>query len=157
MSTETVNQLIDRLTQAGPLTAERFTALLGAPVTPSEENPYWKFYTFVLPQGPFANGELRLKTTGDSALLILWPREPLGLGTADIDRAALGSRTGMLPNPRIPPEGIETEYFQRGTVEVATQWWRTSRKLRSLVLKWAPPAAEAPANTPPQATAPSPN
>ena len=52
----------------------------------------------------------------------------------------------MLPNPRIPPEGVETEYFQRGNVEVAAQWWRTSRKLRSLVLKWAPPASAAPSN-----------
>jgi hypothetical protein len=141
MSTETVNQVVDRLAQAAPLSTERFSANLGVPLQAGEVNPYWKFYVFDLPAGPFAKGELRLNTAGDGALLILWPRDPPGLTQADVDRAALGPRTGMLPNPRIPPEGIETEYFQKGNVEVATQWWRTSRKLRSLVLKWPAPAA----------------
>ena len=140
MSTDTVNQIVDRLAQAAPLTAERFAALLGAPLKPGEVNPFWKFYTFELAAGPFARGELRLNTAGDSALLSLWPQDPPGLTQAEVDRAALGPRTGMLPNPRIPPEGIETEYFQKGNLEVATQWWSTSRKLRSLVLKWPAPA-----------------
>ncbi len=85
--------------------------------------------------GPFARGELRLNTAGSAALLSLEPRDPPGLTAANLDRAALGPRTGVLPNLRIPPEGIETEYFQRGLVEIAAQWWRTSRKMRSLVLK----------------------
>ena len=138
MSTETVNQWVERLVQAGLLEAGRFAALLGAPLQPGEDNPYWKFYTFALPEGVFAGGELRLSVAGDRALLILEPRDPPGLGLADVDRAAWGPRLGMLPNLRIPPEGIETEYFLQGGVEVATQWWRTSRRLRSLVLKWAP-------------------
>ena len=139
MSADTVNQIVERLTQGGPLTAERFAALLGAPLKPGEVNPFWTFYTVELAGGPFARAELRLNAAGDSALLSLWPHDPPGLTQADVDRAALGPRTGMLPNPRIPPEGIETEYFQKGSVEVATQWWSTSRKLRSLVLKWAAP------------------
>lgn len=138
MSTETVNQIVERLVQAGPLTPERFAALLGAPLKPGEVNPYWKFYTFELPQGPFARGELRLNTTGDGALLILEPRDPPGLGQADVDRAALGPRLSVMPNLRISPEGIETEVFQKDGVQVSTQWTLSSRRLRSLVLKWAP-------------------
>ena len=38
MSTETVNQLVDRLAQAAPLSAERFQALLGVPLKPAEVN-----------------------------------------------------------------------------------------------------------------------
>jgi len=62
---------------------------------------------------------------------------------SDIDRQALGPRLGMRPDPHIPPEGIETEYFQKGGVQVATQWTHTSRRLRSLVLKWEPAAIAA--------------
>jgi hypothetical protein len=144
MSTETVNQMVDRLVQAGALTAERFAALLGAPLQPGEMNPFWKTYTFELAGGPFAGGELRLNTAGDGALLILEPRDPPGLGQGDVDRAAFGPRLSRRPNPRIPPEGIETEYFQMDGVQVATQWTHTSRRLRSLVLKWPAPA-QAPA------------
>ena len=39
MATETITQMVERLTQAGPLTAERFAALLGAPLKPTETNP----------------------------------------------------------------------------------------------------------------------
>jgi hypothetical protein len=144
MSTETVNQVVDRLAQAAPLTAERFTALLGAPLKPGETNPFWNTYTFDLADGPFAGGELRLNAAGNGALLILKPRDPPGLGEGDIDGAALGHSLGMRPNPHIPPEGIETEYFQTDGAQVAAQWTQTSRRLRSLVLNWEPPAAVTP-------------
>ena len=155
MSTETVNQLVDRLTQAGPLTTERFAALLGAPLKPGEANPFWRTYTFELAEGPFARGEARLNTTGDGALLILEPRDPPGLGQADVDRAALGPRLGMRPNLRVPPEGIETEYFQKDSVQVATQWTRNSHRLRNLVLKWEPPTSATAASQPGAADAAS--
>jgi hypothetical protein len=79
---------------------------------------------------------VRVNTSGDGALVVLKPRDPVGLSAADVDRAALGARLGMRPNLRIPPEGVETEYFQKGEVEVATQWTRQSQRLRRLVLKW---------------------
>src|SRR5690606_34683180 len=113
MSTETVNTLVDRLTQPGALTVERFAELLGASLTPQEINPFWRTYVFELAGGPFARGEVRLHTSEPAALLILEPRDPPGLGPEDVDRAALGERTGMRPDPRIPPEGTETEFFQR--------------------------------------------
>ena len=144
MSAETVSQLVDRLVLAAPLTTDRFAALLGAPLKPGELNPFWNTYTFELAEGPFAVGELRLNAAGDGALLILEPRDPPGLGEDGIDRAALGQRLGMRPNPHIPPEGIETEFFQKGGVQVAAQWTQTSRRLRSLVLTWEPPAASSP-------------
>ena len=136
MSKAMVTQMVERLVEAGPLTAEGFTARLAAPLTAGERNPFWHTYTFALAEGPFAGGEVRVNTAGDGALVILKPREPAGLDAADVDRAALGARLGMRPNLRIPPEGVETEYFQKGGVEVATQWTRQSRRLRRLVLKW---------------------
>jgi hypothetical protein len=143
MSSQTVNQLLDRLIQPGALTAERFAALLGAPLKPGETNPYWKKYSFELAEGPFARGELRLNTAADGALLILEPRDPPGLGPDGIDRAALGPSLGMLPNPDIPPEGTLSDYYQVGGVQVILQWTARSRRLRNLVLKWEPPATAA--------------
>jgi hypothetical protein len=147
MSTNRVNQIVDRLVEPGPLTAERFATLLGVPLTAGEVNPSWETYTFKLAGGPFAGGELRLNTAADGALLILEPREPPGLGEADVDRATLGARLGARPNPHIPPEGVDTEHFQRGAAKVAVQWTHTSRRLRSLVLNWEPPAAARPPAT----------
>lgn len=140
MSTKTVNQIVDHLAQAGPLEAARFAALLGAPLKPADENPYWKFYSFELSAGPFARGELRLNTAGTAALLSLVPRDPPGLTVADMDRADWGPRLSLEPNPRIPPEGADTEIFVKDGVQVSAQWWHTSRKLRSLVLEWPAPS-----------------
>jgi hypothetical protein len=133
--------MVDRLVQAAPLTTDRFAALLDAPLKPGETNPFWNTYTFELAEGPFARGELRLNAAGNAALLILLPRDPPGLGEDDINSAALGQRLGMRPNPHIPPEGIETELFQKNGVQAAAQWTQTTRRLRSLVLTWEPPAA----------------
>ena len=140
MSTESVNQMVDRLIQAAPLTTDRFAALLGAPLKPGEMNPFWNTYTFELLGGPFARGELRLNAAGNGALLILEPRDSPGLGEGDLDSAALGQSLGVRPNPHIPPEGVDTELFQKDGVQVAAQWMHTSRRLRSLVLTWEPPA-----------------
>ena len=145
MSIETVNQIIDRLAAAGlpadaaPLTVERFSALLGAPLQPASADSYWKTYTFALAGGPFRGGELRLNAAGDGALLILEPRDPPGLGLSDVNRQALGQRQGMLPNPNIPPEGIDAEYYQPGRPRLALQWTHRSHRLRSLVLEWSAP------------------
>lgn len=146
MTTETVNQVVERLAATEPLTLERFSELLGHPPLQVEElNAFWRTYAFELPEGPFARGELRLKTSGDGALLILWPRDPQ-LGEADVDTDALGESVGFEPNPRIPPEGVVTEYYQRGKAKVGAQWMARSRRLFSLVLRWEPaadPAANA--------------
>jgi len=156
MSAQSVNQMVDRLARAASLNAERFAALLGAPVTPSEDNPYWSFYTFKLPDGPFAGGELRVSKAGDAALLSLQPRDPPGLTAADIDRSAWGPRLSLVPNPRIPPEGADTEVYKKDGVKVSTQWWHNSRKLRSLVLEWEPrQTAGPPITSVPRAASPN--
>ena len=64
MSTETVNQIVDRLVQTEALTLERFAAQLGVGFQNGEINPFWQTYTFALDTGPFAGGELRLNTPG---------------------------------------------------------------------------------------------
>lgn len=139
MSSETVNQMVERLVQAGPLTEARFAALLGAPLQRGETSPFWQGFTFELAAGPFARGELRLNTGEDGALLILEPRHPPGLGWGDVDRAALGARLGVRSNPNVPPEGVDIEYFRKDAVQVTVEWTRPSRRLRSLALEWEPP------------------
>jgi hypothetical protein len=44
----------------------------------------------------------------------------------------------LVPNPRIPPEGADSEVYEKNGVQVSAQWTHTSRRLRSLVLEWAP-------------------
>jgi hypothetical protein len=136
MSTDAVGQMVQSMVQPGSLTEERFAALLGASLQLSEMNSYWATYTFNLPQGLFAQGAFRLNAGGNSALLVLAPRDPPGLGRAELDQAALVTRLGRVPNPRIPPESADTETFMKGGVRVATQWTVRSRRLLSLFLRW---------------------
>ncbi len=149
MSTQTLTQLVDNLVQAKTLSPERFAALLGTPLTPGEANPYWQRYTFTLPEGAFTGGELRLNTNRAGALLILEPRDPPGLVREEVDRAGLGPVLAVRPYPKIPPEGLITESFQKNGVQVALQWTAHSRRLHSLVLEWDAPREE----TPPQPNA----
>jgi hypothetical protein len=140
---DSVNELVARLAQPGPLAAARFAALLGTPLTPLDENPDWTFYSFTLPDGPFAGGVLRLSTDGDAALLSLSPRDPPGLTEADVDTAAWGPRRDAVPNPRLAPEGGDTLTYQLDGVTLSTLWTHTSRRLLNLALEWpgAPPEA----------------
>jgi hypothetical protein len=144
MSNETVNELVTRLMPAAPFSAEHFAALLGVSPQPGVANPAWRGYTFALPAGPFAGGELRLNTGGDGALLILEPRQPAGLGLAEVDRAAWGPRRSVRPSPDIPPEGTVTETYQTSGTQVAVQWTLNSRRLVSLTLEWPIPQPAAP-------------
>jgi len=143
MTSDTVNQLIMRLLPAAPFSAEHFAALLGVPLRPGAANPAWQGYTFALPAGPFAGGELRVNTGGDGALLILETRQPPGLSLADVDRAAWGPRRSVRPNPDLPPEGTVTETYQTDGAQVAVQWTLISRRLVSLALEWPIPEAAA--------------
>jgi hypothetical protein len=142
MTANPLTPLVERLTEAGPLTLERFSALLDVTFEAGESNPFWRTYTAELAEGPFARTELRLKTSNDGALLILEPRDPAGLVEGNVDTSLLGTPLGMRPNPRIPPEGIESHYFRRDDAKVTLQWTSTSRRLRNLVLEWEAPAAE---------------
>ena len=136
MAADRVNSLVAQLAQPTRPDAARLAAVLGAVLTPSPDNPYWAFYTFTLGQGPFAGGELRLSKTGAGAWLLLNPRDPPGLGEAEVDRAGWGPLVSLLPNPRIPPEGADTEVYELGGVTISVEWLHTSRRLRSLALEW---------------------
>ncbi len=139
MARESVSQFVARLVQPGPLNAERFATQLGATLTRLDENPDWKFYTFVLPGGPFAGGVLRLSTDGAAALLCLSPRDPPGLTEAEVDQAAWGPPRSALPKPRIPPEGADLLAYQLEGVTLTTLWTHTSRRLVNVALEWPEP------------------
>ena len=142
-TSQSINDMVEQLAQAGALEPARFEALLGAALTPESENPYWRFYRFTLPAGPFAGGELRLSTAGTGALLILEPRDPPGLSAGDLDRAAWGPVRSLQPNPRIPPEGADTYVYDRAGVLVSVQLTHQSRRVRALTLEWRPSPAPA--------------
>ena len=145
MTTETATQLLQRLAAAAPLSAERFSALLGAPLAPAETSPSWQGYTFTLPAGPFAGGELRLDNDGSGALLILDPRDPPGLDQAGLDRAAFGPRLAIQPSRDVAPEPLVTETYRLGEAQLALEWTARSRRLRGAILEWP---ASTPSNRP---------
>lgn len=139
MGGDSVNRLVARLAQPGPLDAERMASLLGTPLQPSDEDTDWAFYKFELPDGPFAGGVLRLSRAGDAALLSLAPRDPPGLTEADLDSTAWGPRRDAVPRPRLSPEGADRLTYQLGGVTVSTLWTHTSRRLLNLALEWPAP------------------
>lgn len=144
MTTKTINQIIERLSECRPLSPERFAELLAVGMTPGAHNPYWMFFSFKLSDGAFVGGELRISAGGDRALMSLKPRDPPGLTASDVDKSTLGKRLGIVPNPHIPPEGADTESFAHEGVEIGLQWTHASRRLRSVVLKWEPRASPVP-------------
>jgi hypothetical protein len=136
MSPSPVNELVSRLLPAAPFTPEHFAALLGGPLRPGPANDFARTYTFTLPGGPFAGGELRLNASRDGALLILQPRNPPGLGAADLDRPAWGRPRDVRPNPNFPPEGALSETFAVAGAQVSLLWTLNSRRLVNLSLEW---------------------
>jgi hypothetical protein len=145
MANDGVGETAVRLAQPGPPDAAGFAALLGAPLQPSDENPDWTFYTFVLPDGPLAGGVLRLNAAGDGALLSLSPRDPPGVTEAEVDTSAWGLRVDAVPRPRLEPEGGDLLTYQLGEVKLSVLWTHVSRRLINLALEWpGPPITEEP-------------
>ena len=140
MTGASVSPFVARLAQPAPPDAAGWAARLGASLQPSAANPYWSFYTFTLPDGPFAGGVLRLRLAGPGALLSLSPRDPPGLTEADVDTAAWGPRRGAVPNPRLRPEGGDLLTYQLSGVTLSVLWTHTSRRLLNLALEWPAPA-----------------
>ncbi len=142
MAGDTVTQMVARLVAPGALDAERFASQLGTMLVRSDENPDWVFYTFDLSDGPFGDGVLRLKRTGDGALLSLSPRDPPGLTETELDISAWGLRRDAVPLPRIAPEGADRLTYPLGGVTVAVLWTHTSRRMVNLALEWPAPLSQ---------------
>ncbi len=136
MNEQTVNQVVEQLTGNKALETARFEALLATPLKKTNENPYWTFYEFELPSGPFAGGELRLGKTPGQALLSLMARETSPLKESDLDLTRWGEVRGIDVNPRIPPEGTDAYSYTVNGVKVSFQFTHHSRQLRSLALEW---------------------
>jgi hypothetical protein len=136
MSAEAVNQLVGDLARLDPPAVAPVEALLGARLQQTDENPFWTFYQFELPGGPFARGELRLSKAGPHALLGLWPRDDVALTEADLDLGRWGAVLNIDINPRIPPEGTDAYIYPANGARVAFQLTHTSRRLRSVALEW---------------------
>lgn len=138
-SLHTVNEMVNRLAQIGPLSVEAFADLLGASLPVGDDNDYWTFHPFALASGPFGRGELRLSKAGNAALLILEPADPPGLNEDELDTTGWGEAVNLAPNPHIPPEGTDTYEYDVNGVKTSVQWTHQSRRLRNLVLEWSPP------------------
>jgi hypothetical protein len=135
MATETVDQLVARLAQPGPLDAERIATELGTTLSLLDTNPDWTFYTFALPRGPFAGGVLRLSTDSAAALLTLSPRDPPGLTEAEVEQAAWGPPRSAVTDPRLPPKGADLLTYQLAGLTLTTLWTQSSRRLINLALE----------------------
>jgi hypothetical protein len=136
MSSQTVDQLLKQLASGATPTVAGLQQTLGASLKATQENPYWKFYQFELPGGPFKGGEFRLSAAGDRALLSLLPRDEPGLVETDFDLRQWGAARNLDINPQIPPEGTETYIYDVQGTRLSFQFTHVSRRLRSVTLEW---------------------
>jgi hypothetical protein len=136
MSGQPVDPIVKSLVGAGIPTVTSLEKLLGTSPKPTQENPYWKFYQFELPVGPFKSGELRLSTAGDRALLSLAPDDQDAPAEADLDLRQWGAARNIDINPQIPPEGTDAYIYDAQGVKLAFQFTHHSRRLRSVTLEW---------------------
>ena len=140
MSAEAVHTLVTALLGLKPPTLETLQAALGAALRQTGQNNHWTMYEFTLPGGPFGGGEARLGRDGARALVSLHPREGAPLTEAGLDLKAYGPVASIDINPQIPPEGTDAYVFRQPGVKLAFQLTHQSRRLRTLVVEWAPAA-----------------
>ena len=139
MSAETVNTLVAGLVTPKPPTVAALEARLGTSLKATRKTSHWTTYEFSLPGGPFAGGEFRLGQSGDQALLSLKPGAAAPLTEDSLDLTPYGAVKNIDINPQIPPEGTDAYIYQSQGVRVSFQFMHDSRRLRTLVLEWAPP------------------
>ena len=136
MSGQQVDELVKTVIGAGTPSAAALEKLLGAKLTPTQEHPHWKFYTFALNSGPFLGGELRVSLAGDRALLTLTPRPDAPLSEGDFDLRQWGPATNVDINPQIPPEGTDGYTYAVNGTRLSFQFTHVTRRLRTTTVEW---------------------
>lgn len=136
MSAESINKIVEQLTQIPEPDLGAFQEALGAKPSPTKENPKWSMFELDLKHPSFDHADLRLAKSGSAALLSLWTPESNGTSEEDLDLTSWGEPVSIDINPRIPPEGTVAYVYLVNDVRVAVQMTHTSRKLRSLALEW---------------------
>ena len=136
MSDSQVNELVDQLVHGGAPSVARVEEILDTTLAPTQENPKWKMYSFELKNGAFKGGEFRHSKEGQRALLILSPREELGLNQRELDLKPWGEVRNIDINPRIPPEGTDAYVYEVDGARLSFQFTHNSRKLRTVAMEW---------------------
>jgi hypothetical protein len=136
VSEPAVNEIVSELARTQANDRTQLEQVLGAEFESSGQNDHWSFYSFELPEGPFAAGSYRLDRAGTRALLSLEPREPQELTEAALDLSPWGEVVDINVNPRIPPEGTDTLVFEVDAVRLAFQFTHHTRELRTLIVRW---------------------
>jgi hypothetical protein len=135
MSGQSLNTTVDTLATSAAPSKEGVEAALGTSLKQTKDNPYWTFYEFRLDSDDVTGGEFRKGKDGKSALLILNPVD--SLTEDDLALAQRGTVKSIDINPRIPPEGTDTQIYDVNGVRVSFQFTHNSRRLRGLALEWA--------------------
>lgn len=136
MSGQQVDELVKTIISDGLPTVAGLEKLLGATLTLTQENPFWKFYGFELAAGPFQHGELRLSLAGDRALLSLSPRAAAPLAEADFNLRQWGPAVNVDINPQIPPEGTDAYAYAVNGTQLSFQFTHVTRRLRTITVEW---------------------
>jgi hypothetical protein len=135
MSGQSLNATVDKLATAAAPSKEGVEAALGTSLQQTKDNPYWTFYEFKLDGDDVTGGEFRKGKDGKSALLILNPVD--SVTEDELALAQRGTVKSIDINPRIPPEGTDTQIYDVNGVRVSFQFTHESRRLRGLALEWA--------------------
>jgi hypothetical protein len=136
MSGQQVDELVKTVIGAGMPTVAGLEKLLRIKLKPTQDNPFWKFYTFELADGPCQGGELRVSVAGDRALLSLTPRDNAPLAEADFDLRQWGPATNIDINPQIPPEGTDGYTYAVNGTRLSFQFTHVTRRLRTATVEW---------------------
>jgi hypothetical protein len=136
MSGDPVTQLVKKLAGAKLPEPASLATQLATTLNKTSENAYWTVYGFKLAEGPFGRGDLRLSQDGTKALLNLETRAAPSISERDLSLGQWGEVRGIVPNPRIPPEGADTYIYEVESVRVSLQFAHQSRLLNIVTLEW---------------------
>lgn len=89
--------------------------------------------------GVFADADLRINRSSGLKFLVLKVRPGAGVELKHLNLARYGSAPAAIDtNPRIPPEGTSTYFYDVRGCRIAFQFTARSRQLRAVSFDWPP-------------------
>jgi hypothetical protein len=116
--------------------AQTLSEILGVSVFQRRQTRSWTFHEFSLSSSPFARGELKVRRTGNEALLVLDSRESESLTYDELSLARYGEPVSIRSNPSIPPEGADAYGYDIRGVRVYFEFRHVSQRLRTISFEW---------------------